>query len=183
MHIKKNGKLPYGETITNVVKKYKNKNWLGIVAACVSLEIIEKITDELKSLDIPFGFKANLWAVEEPLPAHRFNNAGYDEIGKYPTDLPSQKVQLEVSQRLQWGPGLLRLLLRLVDTFGYKGIPCFATGVPLRDSKRVSIVLQKSNHPNLIRAFVYYVIRKPYIILYVKWTLPSGKINSQVIFA
>mgnify|MGYP001255832660 FL=1 len=84
LHIKKNCKLPSGETITNVVKKYKNKNWLGIVAACVSLEIIEKITDELKSLDIPFGFKVNLWGVEEPLPAHRFNNAGYNEIGKNP---------------------------------------------------------------------------------------------------
>ena len=84
LHIKKNGKLPSGETITNVVKKYKNSRWLGVVAACVSLEIIEKISDELKSLDMPFGFKANLWAVEEPLPVHRFNRAGYNEIGKNP---------------------------------------------------------------------------------------------------
>jgi len=84
LHIKKNGKLPSGETITNVVKKYKNNRWLGVVAACVSLEIIEKISNELKSLDIPFGFKANLWAVEEPLPVHRFNTAGYNEVGKNP---------------------------------------------------------------------------------------------------
>ena len=84
LHIKKNGKLPSGETITNVVKKYKNSRWLGVVAACVSLEIIEKISNELKDLDIPFGFKANLWAVEEPLPVHRFNRAGYNEIGKNP---------------------------------------------------------------------------------------------------
>ena len=66
------------------LKKYKDNNWLGVVAACVSLEIIEKISDELKSLDMPFGFKANLWAVEEPLPVHRFNTAGYNEIGKNP---------------------------------------------------------------------------------------------------
>ena len=84
LHIKKNGKLPSGETITEVVKKYKNANWLGVVAACVSLEIIEEISDELKSLEIPYGFKANLWAVEEPLPVHRFNTAGYNEIGKNP---------------------------------------------------------------------------------------------------
>ena len=45
LHIKKNGKLPSGETITNVVKKYKNNRWLGVVAACVSLEIIEKISN------------------------------------------------------------------------------------------------------------------------------------------
>ena len=84
LHIKKNGKLPSGETITEIVKKYKDANWLGVVAACVSLEIIEKISDELKSLEIPYGFKANLWAVEEPLPVHRFNTAGYNEIGKNP---------------------------------------------------------------------------------------------------
>ena len=84
LHIKKNGKLPSGETITEIVKKYKDANWLGIIAACVSLEIIEKISDELKSLEIPYGFKANLWAVEEPLPVHRFNNAGHNEVGKNP---------------------------------------------------------------------------------------------------
>ncbi len=84
LHIKKNGKLPSGETITNVVNKYKDENWLGVIAACVSLEIIEKVSNELKDLNIPFGFKANLWAVEEPLPAHRFNNAGYNEVGKNP---------------------------------------------------------------------------------------------------
>ena len=84
LHIKKNGKLPSGETITEIVKKYKNANWLGLVGACVSLEIIEKISDELKDLDIPFGFKANLWAVEEPLPVHRFNTAGFNEVGKNP---------------------------------------------------------------------------------------------------
>ena len=84
LHIKKNGKLPSGETITEVVKKYKNESWLGVVAACVSLEIIEKTSIELKKLNIPYGFKANLWSVEEPLPVHRFNNAGFNEVGKNP---------------------------------------------------------------------------------------------------
>ena len=84
LHLKKNGMLPSGETITEIVKKNKNTNWLGVVAACVSLEIIEKTADELKSLNIPFGFKANLWGVEEPLPVHRFNNARHNEVGKNP---------------------------------------------------------------------------------------------------
>ena len=84
IHIKKDGKLPSGETITEVVQKYKNDNWLGVVAACVSLEIIEKTCSEFKKLDVPFGFKANLWGVEEPLPVHRFNNAGFNEVGKNP---------------------------------------------------------------------------------------------------
>ena len=84
LHFKKNGKLPSGETITEIVKKYKNTNWLGVVAACVSLEIIEQTANELQKLNIPFGFKANLWAVEEPLPVHKFNTARHNEIGKNP---------------------------------------------------------------------------------------------------
>ena len=84
LHIKKNGKLPSNETITEVVNKYKNSKWLGVIAACVSLEIIEKTSNEFKKLGIPFGFKANLWSVAEPLPVHRFNTAGFNEIGKNP---------------------------------------------------------------------------------------------------
>ncbi len=84
LHIKKNGKLPSNETITQVVKKYKNYNWLGVITACVSLEIIENTSEELKKLNIPFGFKANLWSVEEPLPVHRFNDAKFNEVGKNP---------------------------------------------------------------------------------------------------
>ena len=84
LHIKKNGKLPSNETITEVVKKYKNDRWLGVVTACVSLEIIENTLNELKKLNIPFGFKANLWGVEEPLPVHRFNDAKFNEVGKNP---------------------------------------------------------------------------------------------------
>ena len=95
LHLKKNGKLPSGETITEIVKKYKNTSWLGVVAACVSLEIIEQTVDELKNLDIPFGFKANLWAVEEPLPVHRFNNAGHNEVGKNPNIILGKRDEVD----------------------------------------------------------------------------------------
>ncbi len=84
LHIKKNGRLPSGESITEVVKKHKNDKWLGAIAACVSMEIIEKTSKEFKELNLPFGFKANLWRVDEPLPVHRFNNAGFNEVGKNP---------------------------------------------------------------------------------------------------
>ncbi len=106
IHIKKNGKLPSGETITEIVKKYKNNNWLGTLAACVSLEIIEKTSSEFKKLNIPYGFKANLWGVEEPLPVHRFNNAGFNEIGKNPNitlgkrDEVSGKVFYEFAKKI-----------------------------------------------------------------------------------
>jgi len=84
LHIKKDGKLPSKETITEIVKKYKNNNWLGLVAACVSLEIIEETINENNKLDIPFGFKANLWGKEEPLPLKNFNTAKFNEIGTNP---------------------------------------------------------------------------------------------------
>ena len=83
LHVKKNGKLPSNENISEVVEKCKNKNWLGIILACVSPEIIEKTIDEVKQLDIPFGYKANLWKTEEPIPVHKFASPS-DEIGTDP---------------------------------------------------------------------------------------------------
>jgi len=59
VHIRKNGKLPSGENISDIVKKYKEENWLGIIAACIHPESYEIITKELKNLDIPYGFKLN----------------------------------------------------------------------------------------------------------------------------
>ena len=38
LHIKKNGKLPSNESLSEVVKKCKSKNWLGVILACVSPE-------------------------------------------------------------------------------------------------------------------------------------------------
>ena len=83
LHVKKNGKLPSNENISEVVEKCKNKNWLGIILACVSPEIIEKTIDEVKQLDMPFGYKANLWKTEEPVPVHKFASPS-DEIGTDP---------------------------------------------------------------------------------------------------
>ena len=83
LHVKKNGKLPSNETISEVVGKCKNKNWLGLIVACVSPEIIENSIDEIKKLNIPFGYKANLWKTEEPIPVHKFASPN-DEIGTDP---------------------------------------------------------------------------------------------------
>jgi len=59
VHIRKNGKLPSGENMIDIVKKYKEENWLGIIAACVHPESYEIIVKELKNLAIPYGFKLN----------------------------------------------------------------------------------------------------------------------------
>ena len=55
LHIKKNGRLPSDENITEVVKKCKSNNLLGIILACVSPEIVESAANEMKDLKIPFG--------------------------------------------------------------------------------------------------------------------------------
>ncbi len=86
LHIKKNGKIASGESITEIVEKYKTNNWIGLIGACISLEIIENSSNEMSCLNIPFGFKANLWNVQEPLPLHKFNTSKFNEIGKNPNE-------------------------------------------------------------------------------------------------
>jgi len=86
VHIKKNGKLPSGETITKMVKECKSDNWLGLIGACVSPEIIENTVNEIKTLEIPFGFKANLWK-EEPLPVDKIIKVDEDGFGANPVSV------------------------------------------------------------------------------------------------
>ena len=86
LHVKKNGKLPSKESISEVVKKCKNKNWLGLILACVSPEIIENSIGEIKELNIPFGYKANLWKDEEPSPANKWASAK-DKIAANPAEI------------------------------------------------------------------------------------------------
>ena len=59
VHLRDNGHLPSGERIENIVKKYKNKNWLGIIMACVSPKAYGAVANDLKKIDIPYGFKLN----------------------------------------------------------------------------------------------------------------------------
>ena len=86
IHIKKNGKLPSGESITKLFKECKSKNWLGLIASCVSPEIIENTVEEIKDLGVPFGFKANLWK-NEPLPVHKVVKISDDGFGENPVDI------------------------------------------------------------------------------------------------
>ena len=59
IHVRDNGQLPSGETIKDIVKKYKNNNWLGIITACVSPKAYELVINDLQNLEIPYGFKLN----------------------------------------------------------------------------------------------------------------------------
>jgi len=59
IHLRDNGQLPSGEKVIDIVKKYKNNNWLGIIMACISPGAYEMVINDLQKLDIPYGFKLN----------------------------------------------------------------------------------------------------------------------------
>jgi len=59
IHLKDDGKLPSSETINDIVTKYKNNNWLGIITACVSPKAYRLVVNDLQKLEIPYGFKLN----------------------------------------------------------------------------------------------------------------------------
>ena len=84
IHIKNDGKLPSGESIKETLTKIDNENILGVIFACVSPEIIDKNITYLKDQKLPFGFKFNLWKVNNPLPAFKLNKAKFNEIGNNP---------------------------------------------------------------------------------------------------
>ncbi len=58
LHISEGTNLPSGEKI-KYIKNIIDKNVLGVMLSCVSPENFEKNLLELKSLNIPFGFKLN----------------------------------------------------------------------------------------------------------------------------
>ena len=59
IHLRDNGLLPSGEKINDLVKKYKNNNWLGVIMACISPKAYEVVAKDLQQLDISYGFKLN----------------------------------------------------------------------------------------------------------------------------
>ena len=84
VHTKKDGKLPSGENLENLLNNGINENCIGIIFACVSPEIAEKSIRIINEYKIPFGAKVNLWKIEEPTPIKTFNTAKPQEIGTNP---------------------------------------------------------------------------------------------------
>jgi len=58
IHISEGVKLPSGENILDLKNLINNKT-LGVILSCVSPENFEKNISQLKSLNVPFGFKLN----------------------------------------------------------------------------------------------------------------------------
>ena len=51
----------------------------------MSPEILENSVNEMKNLHFPFGYKANLWKAEEPVPVHKFASPE-DKVGANPIE-------------------------------------------------------------------------------------------------
>ena len=110
VHLKKNGKLASGESISEIVKNYKTKNWLGIVAACVSPEIVERSINEINQLNTPFGFKVNLWKEEEPLSSKIIQtkkNWAPGEIGVNPNKVLGKRDDFTGENFLEFSKNML----------------------------------------------------------------------------
>ena len=84
IHLKKNGMLPSNEKLSDLFKISEDSDILGIICACVSPEISIKALKDFKNCKKPYGFKVNLWKIDEPGPIKTFNTAKPDEIGANP---------------------------------------------------------------------------------------------------
>jgi S-methylmethionine-dependent homocysteine/selenocysteine methylase len=65
IHISEGTKLPSGENISEF-KNIIDDQLLGVMLSCVSPENYENNLDELKSLNVPFGFKLNGFITTKP---------------------------------------------------------------------------------------------------------------------
>jgi len=66
VHISEGTTLPSGEKISDFKKFASNPNLLGIMLSCVSPENYELNADQLKELNIPYGFKLNAFQTTAP---------------------------------------------------------------------------------------------------------------------
>ena len=65
IHISEGTYLPSGEKISDIKKIFDNQ-LLGVMLSCVSPENFEKNLEEIKSLNVPFGFKLNGFMTTKP---------------------------------------------------------------------------------------------------------------------
>ena len=67
-HISEGKSLPSGEKISEIITNIKHDKLLGMILSCISPENYDLNLDEIKSLNIPFGFKLNAFIKTNPKP-------------------------------------------------------------------------------------------------------------------
>ena len=78
IHISEGTKLPSGEKISDI-KSILDDQLLGVILSCVSPENYEKNLEEVKNLNVPFGFKLNGFMTTKPKDGYTssyFKNSG-----------------------------------------------------------------------------------------------------------
>ena len=68
VHISEGTKLPSGEKISDLNDSLDKKGLLGIILSCISPENFQLNLNEIKKLNIPFGFKLNAFIKTNPKP-------------------------------------------------------------------------------------------------------------------
>jgi len=72
-HISEGKRLPSGEKISNIIKKIKHENLIGLILSCISPENYELNLEEIKHLGVPFGFKLNGFKLTNPKSGYADN--------------------------------------------------------------------------------------------------------------
>ena len=111
-HISEGVKLPSGENISKIITTIDHKNLLGIILSCVSPENYEKNLNEIKSLDVPFGFKLNGFITTKPTAGYTntFNKSktgNPNEFLGHREDLVPEKMALFVKKFKEAGATIL----------------------------------------------------------------------------
>ena len=111
-HVSEGVKLPSGENISEIITAINHKNLLGIILSCVSPENYEKNLNEIKSLDVPFGFKLNGFITTKPTSGYTntFNKSktgNPNEFLGHREDLVPEKMALFVKKFKEAGATIL----------------------------------------------------------------------------
>ena len=111
VHLNNKGYLPSGETIDDLIPITSNYNTCGIIAACVSPEIVNLAMPKLTNQKLPFGFKVNAFKnipENNPLDADLYDN-GYptERYGTRANEFNPEVFKKFVQNKLKDGATLL----------------------------------------------------------------------------
>ena len=103
IHISEGTKLPSGEQISEI-KNILDDNLLGVMLSCVSPENYELNLEELKKLDVPFGFKLNGFKTTKPKNGYTANylktKGNPNEFLGHREDFTPEKIQ-EIAKKFK----------------------------------------------------------------------------------
>ena len=103
IHISEGTKLPSGEKISEI-KNILDDNLLGVMLSCVSPENYELNLEELKKLNVPFGFKLNGFKTTKPKNGYTANylktKGNPNEFLGHRLDLTPEKIQ-EIAKKFK----------------------------------------------------------------------------------